>query len=100
MKMRAWLSLLLMSFAAFACKPTEPVSGTPENAPMSFAPAVPPAITRSRPAHLIVNLAVTEEERPLADGVVYEFWSYNGHTPGPFIRLRVGDTFEVRLDNS
>ncbi len=67
---------------------------------MSFAPAVPPAVARKEAKHLIVNLAVTEEERPLSEGVTYEFWSYNGHTPGPFIRLRVGDTFEVRLDNS
>ena len=67
---------------------------------MIFAPAVPPAVARKEAKHLIVNLAVTEEERPLSEGVTYEFWSYNGHTPGPFIRLRVGDTFEVRLDNS
>jgi len=73
---------------------------TPEAAAMSFAPAVPPPIARTKPAHVVVDLAVTEEERSLADGVTYEFWSYNGHTPGPFIRLRVGDTFEVRLDNS
>jgi nitrite reductase (NO-forming) len=67
---------------------------------MTFAPQVPSPISRNRPAHLVVNLATSEEERPLADGVTYEFWSYNGHTPGPFIRMRVGDTFEVRLDNS
>jgi nitrite reductase (NO-forming) len=83
-----------------ACKPPAQVQGEPENAPMSFAPAVPPAVARKEAKHLIVNLAVTEEERPLSEGVTYEFWSYNGHTPGPFIRLRVGDTFEVRLDNS
>lgn len=71
-----------------------------EDAPMTFAPQVPPPITRKQPAHLVVNLATSEEERPLADGVTYEFWSYNSHTPGPFIRMRVGDTFEVRLDNS
>jgi nitrite reductase (NO-forming) len=72
----------------------------PEDAPMTFAPEVPPPITRKGPAHLVIKLATSEEERPLADGVTYEFWSYNQHTPGPFIRMRVGDTFEVRLDNS
>ena len=89
----------LLSLVLVACKPVR-VQGEPENAPMSFAPAVPPPVARKDAKHLIVNLAVTEEERPLSDGVTYEFWSYNGHTPGPFIRLRVGDTFEVRLDNS
>ncbi|MGH7796000.1 MAG: copper-containing nitrite reductase [Candidatus Binatia bacterium] len=83
-----------------ACKPPVTVQGEAENAPMRFAPEVPPAVSRTEAKHLIVNLAVTEEERPLSEGVMYEFWSYNGHTPGPFIRLRVGDTFEVRLDNS
>jgi nitrite reductase (NO-forming) len=82
-----------------SCKPAT-VPQQVEDAPMSFAPAVPPAVARKQAKHLIVNLTVTEEERPLSDGVMYEFWSYNGHTPGPFIRLRVGDTFEVRLDNS
>jgi len=72
----------------------------PQAAALTFAPAVPPPIARTKPAHVVINLTVSEEERPLADGVTYEFWSYNGHTPGPFIRLRVGDTFEVRLDNS
>lgn len=90
----------LLSLVLVACKPPVRVQGEPENAPMSFAPAVPPPVARKDAKHLIVNLAVTEEERPLSDGVTYEFWSYNGHTPGPFIRLRVGDTFEVRLDNS
>ena len=83
-----------------ACKPSPTVQGDAENAPMRFAPEVPPAVSRTEAKHLVVNLAVTEEERPLSEGVIYEFWSYNGHTPGPFIRLRVGDTFEVRLDNS
>jgi nitrite reductase (NO-forming) len=73
---------------------------TSETAQMTFAPAVPPPITRTKPAHVVINLSTSEEERPLADGVTYEFWSYNGHTPGPFIRLRIGDTFEVHLDNS
>lgn len=69
-------------------------------ATMAFAPEVPPPITRTESANLLVNLSTSEEERPLADGVRYTFWSYNGHTPGPFIRLRIGDTFEVHLDNS
>jgi nitrite reductase (NO-forming) len=73
---------------------------TPKSAALTFAPEVPSPIARTKPAHVVIYLAVSEEEKPLADGVTYEFWSYNGHTPGPFIRLRVGDTFEVRLDNS
>ncbi|MGH7785150.1 MAG: multicopper oxidase domain-containing protein, partial [Candidatus Binatia bacterium] len=102
MAMRAKV-LFAVSFLALAlngCKSSSSVMGEAENAPMAFAPDVPAPISRQQPKHLIVNLAVTEEERPLSEGVMYEFWSYNGRTPGPFIRLRVGDTFEVRLDNS
>ena len=64
------------------------------------APNVPPPITRTEPAHVIINLATEEKVGELSEGVQYEFWTYNGKTPGPFIRLRQGDTFEVRLDNS
>lgn len=94
------LVAMFVLFGAGGCTPDQAVRGPIENAPMSFAPEVPAAIARREPKHLIVNLEITEEERALSEGVMYEFWSYNGRTPGPFIRLRVGDTFEVRLDNS
>jgi nitrite reductase (NO-forming) len=104
MKSAIRLTVVLPLVALLGCdriSPSQETSkDTPEAAAMTFAPAVPPPIARAKPAHVVINLAVSEEERPLADGVTYEFWSYNGRTPGPFIRLRVGDTFEVRLDNS
>ena len=68
-------------------------------AEVAFAPQVPPPITRSKPARVVVNLEVTEENRELARGVMYNFWMYNGHVPGPFIRVRIGDTVEVHLMN-
>jgi len=68
-------------------------------AEVSFAPQVPPPIIRSRPARVAVNLEVTEQNGELARGVIYNFWMYNGHVPGPFIRIRVGDTVEVHLKN-
>ncbi len=69
-------------------------------ATLASAPNVPPPITRTEPAHVIVNLETEEKVGELSEGVRYEFWTYNGKVPGPFIRLRQGDTFEVRLDNS
>src|SRR4051812_20336134 len=30
----------------------------------------------------------------------YDFWTFNHHTPGPFIRVRVGDTMELTLTNN
>lgn len=96
----SFLIPVFLLLGAVGCEPRAMVQSETEDAPMSFAPKVPAPIARKEPKHLIVNLAITEEERLLSEGVMYEFWSYNGHTPGPFIRLRVGDTFEVRLDNS
>jgi len=100
MKIALALVVFLSLAALSACNRSSPAKETSEPASITFAPAVPAPITRTKPAHVVVDLSLSEEERPLADGVTYEFWSYNGHTPGPFIRLRVGDTFEVRLDNS
>lgn len=68
-------------------------------AEMAFAPQVPPPIIRSRPERVVVNLEATEQNSELASGVTYNFWTYNGHVPGPFIRVRVGDTVEVHLKN-
>jgi nitrite reductase (NO-forming) len=69
-------------------------------AEMAFAPEVPPPIARSRPARVVVRLEATEQNGELASGITYNFWTYNGHVPGPFIRVRVGDTVEVHLKNS
>jgi len=62
-------------------------------------PEVPPPITRTTPATVIVDLTTIEKTGRLADGVEYNFWTFNGSVPGPFIRVRVGDTLEMRLHN-
>jgi nitrite reductase (NO-forming) len=36
----------------------------------------------------------------LADGAEYQFWTFGGTVPGPFIRVREGDTVELHLKNS
>ena len=90
------LSFILTLFVAQA-KAAE-VPETP--GPMTFAPQVPPPLGRTKAERLVFRLEPSEEKRELSEGVLYEFWSYNGHTPGPFLRMRVGDTFEVVLDNS
>lgn len=86
------LGACLLSTVAWAAEPVV--------ADLGSAPNVPAPITRTEPAHVIVNLATEEKVGELSEGVQYEFWTYNGKVPGPFIRPRQGDTFEVRLDNS
>ena len=35
----------------------------------------------------------------LAENTTYPYWTFNGQVPGPFVRVRVGDTVEVHLKN-
>ncbi|MDP6178574.1 MAG: copper-containing nitrite reductase [Desulfatiglandales bacterium] len=71
-----------------------------ERARLTFAPQVPPPIARNNPAVVVVELEAIEKRGKLSDGVEYEFWTFNGSVPGPFIRLRVGDTIEMHLKNN
>jgi len=46
-----------------------------------------------------VDLETIELTGQLDDKTTYNYWTFNGKIPGPFIRVRVGDTVEVRLKN-
>ena len=91
--------------AAVAARPapapdvtSDPV-GPPIEAVLTDAPNVPPRIFRKHPAHVIVHLTVNEIEREIAPGVRYMEWTFGGHVPGKFIRVRQGDVVEVHLQN-
>ncbi len=72
-------------------------------AALTYAPEVPPAVARQAPAVVRVDLRTEEKVGVLMkgfeEGTKYTFWTFNGHVPGPFIRVRVGDTLEVNLKN-
>ena len=51
------------------------------------------------PSKVKVELETIEVVGTLADGATYTYWTFNGKVPGPFVRVRVGDTVEVRLKN-
>lgn len=72
---------------------------TDEEAFLTDAPAVPPAITRRSPAKVIVHLETKEVRKKMADGVDYTFWTFGGSVPGKFIRVREGDEVEFHLSN-
>jgi nitrite reductase (NO-forming) len=61
---------------------------------------LPGPLNRSEPATIRVDLETSEVTARLADGSAYTFWTFNGKVPGPFLRVRVGDTVEVYLRNS
>lgn len=59
--------------------------------------AIPPPITRKESAMVKVALEAIAVRALLAPGVTYEYWTYNKQVPGPFIRVREGDTVEISL---
>jgi len=46
-----------------------------------------------------ITLTATEVEREVAVGVTQTLWTFNGTAPGPTIRGKVGDRFDVTLVN-
>ena len=60
---------------------------------------LPPPIGARGPQRLKVDLETVEVTGQLADGATYRYWTFNQKVPGPFIRVRVGDTVEVHLKN-
>ncbi len=60
---------------------------------------LPPSVG-TRPARRVeVNLYTEEVTGRLADGTTYDYWTFNGKVPGPFVRVRVGDEVTVHLTN-
>lgn len=89
------LAGLAAAGAAWAAGPPLPTV----HAVLASPPAVPPPISRRSPARVVVDLAVKEVKRQIADGVYYDFWTFGGTVPGSFIRVRQGDTVELHLHN-
>ncbi len=63
-------------------------------------PQVAPPITRTEPAYLKFDLTTQKVTAQMADGVAYDYWTFNGTVPGPMLRVREGDTVEIDLHNS
>ena len=100
MRTKASIVICIISLLAGVFKSQAEVAGPgTENAVLTQAPAVPPAITRHQPGKMVVNLDVKEITKRLADGVEYPFWTFGGDVPGKFIRIREGDQVEFHLHN-
>jgi nitrite reductase (NO-forming) len=48
---------------------------------------------------VVISLETMELAGKLADGTTYKYWTFNGTVPGPFLRVRVGDTVELHIKN-
>ncbi|OSP35535.1 hypothetical protein B7767_36915 [Streptomyces sp. 13-12-16] len=60
---------------------------------------LPPATGGSGPRVHKRTLTVKEAEAEVAPGVRQTLWTFDGTAPGPVLRGRVGDTFEITLVN-
>ncbi len=61
---------------------------------------LPPPITRISPERVKIELETQEVIAEMADGVKFNYWTFNGTVPGPFLRVREGDTVDLTLKNS
>nr|WP_029036744.1 copper-containing nitrite reductase [Salinimicrobium xinjiangense] len=68
-------------------------------AEMTAPPMVPKPVGKRAATKLIVNMEVIEKEMEMADGVTYNYWTFDGSVPGSFIRTRVGDEVEFHFKN-
>ncbi|MFB6156484.1 MAG: copper-containing nitrite reductase [Haloferacaceae archaeon] len=60
---------------------------------------VPDPIARDEPATVEVTLRPEEVTAEIEDGVEFDYMTYNGQVPGPFLRVRQGDTIDLTFEN-
>jgi nitrite reductase (NO-forming) len=58
---------------------------------------LPPQINRDYSKRVSVNLEMVSVVAEFDDGKTYEYWTFNKQVPGPFIRVREGDTVDITL---
>ena len=61
---------------------------------------IPPPITRTEPATVKIEMETKEVIAEIAPGVSYNFWTFDGTVPGPFLRVKEGDAVELTLKNN
>lgn len=60
---------------------------------------VPPPVGDREPMNLRVDMTTLEVTGILADGTTFPYFTFDGKVPGPFLRVRLGDTIEFHLSN-
>lgn len=61
---------------------------------------LPQPVGARQPMTVQVALEAKEVTGQLADGTTYSYFTFNGTVPGPMLRVRVGDTVEMKLSNA
>jgi len=60
---------------------------------------IPPPITRTEARTVKLKMTAKEVIGEMAPGVLFNYWTFDGKIPGPFLRVREGDTVELTLFN-
>ena len=84
----------------FLVTPRPPAQTVVEAVISREATDLPPPVGNRAPQTVRVDLVSIELEGRLAEGATFGYWTFNGKVPGPFLRVRVGDTVEVHLKNA
>jgi nitrite reductase (NO-forming) len=80
-----------------------PVAQEPDNSGADIIrdpTEIPAPVGNREPQVVRIDLEATEVNGQLADGTTYTYWTFNNQVPGPFFRVRIGDTIEVHMKNS
>jgi nitrite reductase (NO-forming) len=77
-----------------------PVAALPPSTSIVRDPAdLPGPSPTGPPRTLTVDLEAVELVGKLANETTYNYWTFNGKVPGPFLRVRVGDTVALNFKN-
>jgi nitrite reductase (NO-forming) len=87
-------------FGQFIVTPRPPAQTVVEAVISREASDLPPPLAKRAPQTVRVDLISVELEGRLAEGATFGYWTFNGKVPGPFLRVRLGDTVEVHLKNA
>lgn len=60
---------------------------------------LPKPLNRHKAKKVVINLEAVEVISNIAEGISYHYWTFNNTVPGPFLRVRQGDTVELNLHN-
>ncbi|OGE76315.1 MAG: nitrite reductase, copper-containing [Candidatus Doudnabacteria bacterium RIFCSPHIGHO2_02_FULL_48_21] len=60
---------------------------------------IPPPVGRQESQTVEISLEAKEVIGEMATGVFFNYWTFNGTVPGPFLRVREGDTVKLTLKN-
>lgn len=60
---------------------------------------LPAPLPPGAPQHHVVELTALEVDGVLDDGTTFRYMTFDGQVPAPMLRVRVGDTVEIRVRN-